>query len=124
MSTILRENHEEVADARDNMIHILRALGPRTLEQKRLPLDSLVLDPQNVRFRHVNRSLSDREAEDILWKDSDTKVLYQEILAAGGLSEPIYVRPHEGKFLVKAGNRRVVCLRHAHQQAEKGALKG
>jgi hypothetical protein len=108
----------------DTSIQILREYGPRSLEQKRVSLDDVALDPNNVRFRHLGRIVNDVEAEQILWTDIDTKILYQEILVAGGLSEPIYIRRNGSKYLVKEGNRRVTCLRHAKREATAGNLHG
>jgi hypothetical protein len=112
------------AVAQDNAINILRQFGPRKIEQKLLPLDDILLDPSNVRFRHLGRPVTDKEAEETLWREKDSKTLYQEILVAGGLSEPIYVRRDSKKFIVKEGNRRVTCLRHGKREAAAGRLHG
>lgn len=108
----------------DGVIHILRQLGPRKIEQRRIPLEDIRLDSNNVRFRHLGRLVTDTEAEAILWRETDSKALYQEILAAGGLSEPIFVRREGGKYIVKEGNRRVTCLRHGKKEASAGRLQG
>lgn len=108
-----------------NLIYISRDKGPRSLDQTQLPLDQLQLDSNNVRFRHLGQMVNDQNAEEILWKDADTKTLFQEILVAGGLSEPIYARRQEnGVYMVKEGNRRVVCLRRAASLAAEGSLNG
>lgn len=90
--------------------------GHRT-ETQEWPLDKLRLDPQNVRFKHIEEPMSDSEIENYIWTESDTKDLYRAILASGGLSERPYVTA-EG--IVREGNRRLVCLRKAKIAAKGG----
>jgi len=76
-----------------------------------IPLDMLKLDPRNVRFRHVERMLTDKEMEDHIWGELDTRELYNAIKWSQGLSEPPVVLAEADYYLTKEGNRRVVCLR-------------
>lgn len=84
-------------------------------------VDSIKLDPSNVRFLHISKKLTDKEIEEIIWKESDTQELYKQILSAGGLyQEPVL----NSKFTVIEGNRRIVCLRKLKQEANNGKLQG
>jgi hypothetical protein len=94
--------------------------GHRT-ETREWPLEKLRLDPQNVRFKHIEEPMSDSEIENYIWTESDTKDLYRAILASGGLSERPYVTA-EG--IVREGNRRLVCLRKAKIAAKGGKIVG
>lgn len=86
-----------------------------------VPLDDIKLDSYNVRFLHFPRKLSDKEIEDILWKEPDTQELYKQILSAGGLyQEPVL----NSNLTVIEGNRRIVCLRKLKQEANEGELQG
>jgi hypothetical protein len=85
------------------------------------PLDDIKLDPLNVRFLHISKKLTDKEVEEIIWKEADTQELYKQILSAGGLfQEPVL----NSRLVVIEGNRRVVCLRKLKQEANKGELPG
>lgn len=72
-----------------------------------VPLDDLKLDPKNVRFRHLLKPLRTDEMIDFIWKESDTKKLYQQIVYSQGLSEQPII---DSNFIVKEGNMRTVCL--------------
>ncbi|MBU2043855.1 MAG: hypothetical protein KJ619_01300 [Candidatus Omnitrophica bacterium] len=77
---------------------------------RKIPLDRLRLDRQNVRFRNrtKERELSDKEIHDMVWQEKDTRELYNAIINAGGLREKLFVDEHQ---VVREGNRRLVCLR-------------
>ena len=102
-------------------ISIDKERGPRETRQETMPLEKIRLDPENVRFRHVNQILSDAEIEARIWEEDDTRDLYRSIVASGGLSERPYVMP-DG--VVKEGNRRVACLRKARALQMEGKLDG
>lgn len=85
------------------------------------PLEKLRLDPQNVRFKHIEDPMSDSQIENYIWTESDTKDLYRSILASGGLSERPYVT---SDGVVIEGNRRLVCLRKAKIAAKNGKVEG
>ena len=77
-----------------------------------IPLSKLKLDPNNVRFKHLDRVLSEQEIEEQIYGETDTRSLLREIRFSNGLSEPPYVQEIEnGDFKVLEGNRRTVCLR-------------
>lgn len=86
-----------------------------------VPLDSIKLDPNNVRFLHISKKLSEKGIEAILWKEADTKELYKQILSAGGLYQELVLN---SKLIVIEGNRRTVCLRRLKQEANNGELLG
>lgn len=65
------------------------------------------LDLSNPRFNHL-KLVSDKEEEERIWKDKDTKLLFDSIVASKGISEPV-VAKEDG--LVIEGNRRIVCIR-------------
>jgi len=69
----------------------------------------------------VDKIMSDQEIENYIWTENDTKDLYRAVIASGGLSEKPFIM-RDG--IVKEGNRRVVVLRKAQQQAKQGKLKG
>lgn len=76
-------------------------------------LSQLVLDPNNTRFKHIDDHMTDKQIEDYIWKQPDTKSTFREIKFSRGLSEKPYVKKiSDSKYLVIEGNRRVVCLRH------------
>lgn len=82
----------------------------RTLEAelKAVPLKLLKLDPRNIRFKHISKPLTDAEMEKIIWDESDTRDLYNEIKFSQGLSDPPIV---DSDYFVREGNRRIACLR-------------
>jgi len=92
------------------VVHISAEAGPVETEIRDVPLDLLRLDPDNVRFRHVSATMSDAEIEEAIWAERDTKDLFRSIVSAGGLQERPFVT---SDYVVKEGNRRVVCLRKA-----------
>jgi hypothetical protein len=102
-----------------SFLHVDSSHGARPIKQELVPLENLRLDPENVRFRHLEKVMSDQEIEDFIWKESDTKILFKQITASGGLSEPPYVT---SGYLVKEGNRRIVCLRRANVLQKRGQL--
>ena len=58
--------------------------------------------------------------EEELWKDDDTRSLFEQIISAKGLYEkPIC----NSNFVVIEGNRRVVCLRRLKKLAKTGKLE-
>ncbi len=82
-----------------------------------LPLKKLKLDPTNVRFHHFTDRLTDTQIEEEIWKESDTRDLFREILNSRGLSEPPIV---DSNFVVMEGNRRLVCLRKLTERVHNG----
>ncbi|MCK5624778.1 hypothetical protein KAI04_02970 [Candidatus Pacearchaeota archaeon] len=88
---------------------------------KEISLEKVKLDPNNVRFLHLPKRLSDKEIEEILWKEADTFELYKQILSAGELYEKPLLN---SELTVIEGNRRIVCLRRLRIEANKGDLSG
>ena len=86
-----------------------------------VPLEKLKLDPENVRFVHLERKLSDKEMEKIIWEEKDTGKLHDSILDAKVLYESPVITSNN---VVIEGNRRVVCLRHLQKDAKAGLLSG
>lgn len=88
-----------------------------TADIQSLPLINLKLDPQNVRFRHIQDLMTDEELEESIWKESDTKNLLKEIRFSQGLSEkPLVKKISDSEYIVKEGNRRTVCLRKLSEE--------
>jgi len=83
---------------------------------------SLRLDPTNVRFKHTQKEMSETEIQRYIWEEEDAKTLYKQIKLSGGLMEPPVVVPAGEHFLVKDGNRRVVCLQRLSKEAHEGKL--
>ena len=90
-------------------------------EIKKVQLKKLKLDPRNVRFHHLPGMLTDKEIEDRIWLENDTKALFREILASKGLTEPPMI---DSTFLTREGNRRVVCLRKLSERTHNGEYPG
>ncbi len=79
---------------------------------KFIPQSELHLNPKNVRFKHLDKILTDKEIEDWISDEADTRSLLKEIRFSNGLSEKPYVQEiSDAKFRVVEGNRRIVCLR-------------
>ena len=101
------------------MMHLRVEAGGISIETRPLALEELKLDPDNVRFKHYRRPLTDAEMERIIWDEPDTRDLFRAIVASGGLSERPYV---SSDLVVLEGNRRVVCLRKAKEMQAQGNL--
>lgn len=77
-----------------------------------IPLRFLKLDPNNARFKHVDKILTDKEIEEKISEEPDSKSLLREIKFSRGLSEQPFVKKiGETEYLVIEGNRRTTCLR-------------
>jgi len=87
---------------------------------KKVLLENIKLDINNVRFLHLSKRLSDKEIEENLWKEPDTLELYKQILSAGELYEKPVLN---SGLVVIEGNRRIVCLRKLKKEANKGELQ-
>ena len=87
---------------------------------REVPLKKLNLDQGNVRFHQLNRKLTEEEAEAVIWKEADTKALLGEIRASGGLSEYPFV---DSNYVVREGNRRLVCHRKLSEMAHAGKVE-
>ena len=91
---------------------------------KSIPLSQLILDPGNVRFKHVAEPMSDEQIEDWIWKEVDTKSLIREVKFSKGLTEKPYVRQiSDSEYLVIEGNRRTVCIRKIRDEIGSGKEK-
>lgn len=93
-------------------------------ELRYVPLSKIMLDPKNVRFKHLDRILSDQEIEDRISDEGESKSLIREIKFSGGLSEKPFVQDLEdGNYKVIEGNRRTVCLRKIVSEIKSGKEK-
>lgn len=82
-----------------------------------IPLSKLKLDPNNVRFKHIDDPMIDEQIEEFIWRETDTKSTLREIKFSQGLSELPYVKKiSDSEYLVIEGNRRLVCLRRLHDE--------
>lgn len=93
--------------------------GEIKVEIREVPTDDLKLDPNNVRFKHLEQLLTDAEIEERIWEEQDTRDLMKNIRVGGGLMEQPVVSPD---YIVKEGNRRVVCLRRLKNLAHEGKV--
>ncbi len=86
-----------------------------------IEVDKLHFDLENVRFKHIffNKIPTEVEIYETIWKDKDTKSLYQQIIAAGGVFEPLLVTSN---YVVKEGNRRLACLKKIINDAKEGKI--
>jgi hypothetical protein len=101
------------------------AIGGRRTEGslEKISLEQLRLDPTNVRFKHREKELPEAEVERYIWEEEDAKTLYKQIKTSGGLMEPpVVLKTSDEQFLVKEGNRRIVCLRKLSKEAHEGKL--
>lgn len=101
------------------------AVGGRRAEgtMEKILLSQLRLDPMNVRFKHLEKELAEAGIERHIWEEEDAKTLHKQIKIAGGLMEPpVVLQTSEGQYVVKEGNRRVVCLRRLSKEAHEGRL--
>src|SRR3989441_9900160 len=92
-----------------------------TLEK--LHVSQLKLDPMNERFKHMVKEIHEDEIERHIWEEEDAKTLYKQIKISGGIMEPPVVVKNNGQYLVKEGNRRVVCLRKLSKEGHEGKLR-
>lgn len=88
---------------------------------KEVLLKDIKLDPNNVRYLHIPKRLSDKEIEENIWNEADTLELYKQILSAGELYEKPVLN---SELTVIEGNRRIVCLRKLKEKANEGELPG
>ena len=91
------------------------------LKEVSVPVDKLILDPENIRLYHKEEEIQTKgvNIEDLIWEDSDTKRLYIQILSLKGVFEPLII---DSNYIVKEGNRRLVCLRRLKKAAHNGEL--
>ena len=90
------------------------------VQNAELPLRQVFLDPRNPRIANTAAVTVDAEGSDVqdqleslLWKDSDVRALYQQVLANQGLIERIIVR-QDGT--VVEGNCRTVVYRKLRER--------
>jgi len=99
----------------------IKGLQTKTIN---VELDKLKLDLNNVRFQHVGKLVDDKKMEELIWKESSTRELYEQIKAAGGLYEEPIIEEVESEYRVLEGNRRLVCVRRLQSEAHSGKLPG
>ena len=94
-------------------------------EEKQVSLKDLKLDTNNVRFRHNNSLLSEKQMEEWLFEEEDVKLLIKQIIRDKKIQQPIYVvKDNDGKYIVKEGNRRTVALRRIDYNIKAGKISG
>src|SRR5467141_1668684 len=83
-----------------------------SLRNEKRNIDQLRLNPDNPRLRHEyflgNKTLSEKQVEDLIWSKDTTKKLYQAIVGSGGIQNPLYI--NEAGVVIE-GNRRAVVAR-------------
>jgi hypothetical protein len=84
---------------------------------KPIPLDRIQLDVKNTRLKHIKGNLSENQVEDLIWRQPSTRVLSRQIESAAGLTNQPLI---DSKYVVREGNRRIVCLRKLKEQILKG----
>lgn len=93
-------------------------------DAKEVALKDLKLDPDNVRFRHIPKPMTEKEMEDWLYEEEDVRVLIKQIIRDRRVQQPIYVREDkDGHYIVKEGNRRTVALRRISRDILTGKIK-
>ncbi len=103
----------------------VRMIAGRKIEtgEHKVPIEKLRLDPSNVRFNHIPGPLSDKQLEDEIWKEDDTRNLMKSIQASKGLVEPPLVFKENGDYTTKEGNRRLVALRKLKEAVDNGDIE-
>jgi hypothetical protein len=98
-------------------------------ELKRIPVGSVMLDPENPRFifqtEKAGHPLKEEEMEKIILEDSETKALMRALVKEG-VKDPIWVKKdadEDSKHIVIEGNRRITALRELMRLYKKGKLK-
>jgi len=85
--------------------------------------DEVRLDKNNIRFRHLQNQMNEREIEEWLCQEEDVRTVYKQILLEGSINLPIYVvEDKDGKYIVKDGNRRIVALRKISREIQAGKI--
>ena len=92
-----------------------------SLKVSETPIEKLILQPENIRFTHLKKIRSDADIQKQLWKESETRSLYQQILAAKGVYEELII---DSDNVVLEGNRRLACLRVLRSEARLKKLPG
>jgi len=90
-------------------------------EDVEVDLEKIRLDLNNVRFQHLSGKmpLTEEKMDELIWKEKTTKSLYNQIVAAQKLfEEPVL----NSNYIVREGNRRIVCLRHIKQEMKDDKL--
>jgi len=52
-------------------------------DEKLVALKDLRLDPKNVRFRHITKTMKEKEMEEWLYAEEDVRVLIKQLLRDG-----------------------------------------
>jgi hypothetical protein len=91
-----------------------------------LPLDDVLLDPENPRVANTvavgsfgSGDTLQKVLKDLLWEDSDVHDLYRSVLANGGLVERIIVRNNR---VVAEGNCRIVVYHKLRENFPQSPL--
>lgn len=107
-------------------LSVMTAIQERIIEDSRMvAVKDLQLDPNNIRFRHITRKMSDTEMEEWLFNEEDVRVLQKQIICDKRVQQPIYVvEGKHGKYVVKEGNRRTVALRRIQRELIAGKIEG
>lgn len=86
-----------------------------------IPIDKLKLDKDNVRFKHLQKKLSQNQMRKLIADEPDTSELCDQILAARVVYEPLVVDTHN---VVIEGNRRLVSLWILRDEVIQEKLEG
>jgi hypothetical protein len=106
-------------------IHIGGMKFPVTIEK--VKVSTLKIDLRNPRMHSElglkahNGEVTAKEVADAIWSQNDTKQLFHQILADGGLIEPLFVRPNN---VIAEGSRRRVVLDKILNDDEVAELHG
>lgn len=84
-----------------------------------VPINKLILDDSNVRFKHLPGRPNIEKIESIIRNESDTRELCEQILTAGVVYEPLIINRD---YIVLEGNRRLVALRMLRKDIDDGKI--
>jgi len=93
------------------------ARSQKALEIKLLPVDDLLLDPENPRLESIARTTNQPELIKAMWKEMAVSEVAQSIAENGFFEEePLFIIPskpgkYEPPFIVVEGNRRLTAVK-------------
>src|SRR5439155_9388683 len=101
----------------------------KALEVKLLPVNDLLLDPENPRLESITSTTNQQELVKAMWKEMAVSEVAQSIAENGFFEEePLFVIPsrpgrHEPPFIVVEGNRRLTAVKLLLDEKLRAAVK-
>ena len=89
-----------------------------------IPIDQIDYDPHNMRFGHVGFEMSQKQIEEYLMDEEDSRTLKKQIIRDKQVFHPIFVRKIGDRYVATDGNRRTVSTKSLDRDIKAGKLKG